>query len=381
MDKQCSYLCVNEKPKDIEYKKLFFGNTGGVRRQDKVFNSNIADKFDYGFSKVWHWKAIEFENDSKGFAGLPENIQRIFLLNNGYQTIMDSGVENGYLFLTSISSNNALRTSYYYIGQNEDIHANSYSYGLLGMFKSEAEAKLDIVYQDPVVSKRLNSEVGDGTAMIHKICEYQLTNVITSELKQSIAKYLVDTLIIEDLKFPFSFFTTFSINASYNNAISGFTNLLKMITRDELELHVPVNIIVIGELIKNKIHGFTNIFDESMMKWIDTRINDAESDEKDWATYLLRDGSFAGFNKEICDIFIEYRSDLVRSAFKLPKKYKHSIKSYDFLEWFDTYRRIQNQNQTLQEMSNNNYEKGVIISNIESKLDKLNKKFSDFLKD
>ena len=376
--KRCSYLCVTDKPKDSEYRKLFFGKTGGVRRQDKVFNSNIADKFDYGFSKVWHWKAIDFENDSKGFYELPENIQRIFLLNNGYQTIMDSGVENGYLFLTSIVSNNALRSAYYYIGQNEDIHANSYSYGLLGMFKSEAESKLDIVYQDPVVSKRLESEVGDGTDMIDEICKYHITDIITSELKESIVKYLVDTLIIEDIKFPFSFFTTFSINATYNNAINGFTNLLKMITRDELELHVPINVIVVGELLRSKIHGFTTIFDDDMMQWIEKRINDAELDEKDWATYLLQDGAFPGFNKEVCDIFIEYRSDLVRSIFKIPKKYKHSIKSYDFLEWFDEYRKIQNQNQTLQEMSNNNYEKGVISRNIDQNLDKLKSMFSDF---
>ena len=355
----------------LEYEKIFFGDTGQIARQDVGIMSKVQDTFDYLFSKVWHWKAINFTDDGKGFLDLPDFVKRIFLLNNGYQILMDSGVESSYNILSMLASNTSVKTAYYYIAQNENIHANSYSYGILQMFRAKATQMLNEIENDTVVKKRMNNEINTGEELLKEFALFILNGYKSNKkLKIAIIKELIATLIIEDGKFPFSFFTTLSINNSFENKINGFSNLIRMIARDEIEGHVVVNIQVLNQLRKNELHGFVKEF-EDLKDWINNVIDKSEEDELQWSEYLLKEGEFPGFSKNINEIFIKYRFDHIRSILGIEKKYKIKKSNYDFLTWFDEYRKIQGQSINLQEMSNNNYEKGQIKKSIKDNLESL----------
>jgi len=233
------------------------------------------------------------------------------------------------------------------------------------MFKHEAEQKLNIVYTDPYIKKRLAQEVDDSEEFVQYVVNHGHRDIRAKEL---LLKVIVDAIIIESLKFPFSFFTTFSINNSYDNAINGFSMLLKMIARDELEGHVLGNSYVLKQLKKDPKQDFQEAYG-NLLPYFTKLMDDAEQQEKDWADYLLQDGAFANFNREICHSFIEYRADLTRDHIGIPSSTKSRDKirhrHEDFVTWFNKYRNIGDQETSLQEMSNNQYEKGTMENDLD----------------
>ena len=358
----CNLLCVGDKaPTKMEYAPLFFGDTGNISRIDKIVYPRLEDLFKYGFSKVWTWTAINFKEDIIGFKKFDKIGERIFLLNNGFQFLMDNGVSNIYFYLTLISTNTELGLNYGYIAQNEQIHNNSYSFGLMQLFGSQANDKINVVHKDSFVKSRMDKEIGDAEEFIEYVIKQGNRDRKAFEL---IFKVLLDTILIENVKFPFSFFTTYSLNKAYDNAIQGFTLLIKMINRDEQDYHVPVN----KEVLKILRKQYPEVWD-SLKEYTLSLIDKVEQQEKEWVDYLLKDGSFNGFNKEICYYFIEHRIDDTLKKLGFSKKYNHPVT--DFISWYNDYRKIENQNASLQEVSNNNYEKGTIKNDLKENLAEL----------
>ncbi len=340
--------------------KLFFGDHGGLLRVDQVDHPVIMNTFKKGFSDVWSWTVVDFQSDILGWNKIDSVGQRIFLLNNGYQTVMDSGVVGIYNYLAMTATNTELKLGYQYIAQNESIHAGSYSYGLSQMFGNEAEAKINIVYEDEFIKKRMDSEIDFSDELFQSIVLNQEEN------REILFKAIVATYVLEHIKFPFSFFATWTLNRVYDNAINGFSNLLKLIAQDELDFHVPMNKNVLRILKREKKQGFQEAWDE---KFVYDYVRGVAEQEKEWSLYLLEEGELPGFNKNINKHFIEYQADKTLTDLGLDPIY--GVQKNDTIEWFNEYRKIKNQNTALQETSNTSYNKGVIKNDIRLNLEKL----------
>ncbi len=355
----CNHIvCTNEIPKDT--KKLFYGDTGNFLRVDKTDYPVLMNTFKKGFSDVWMWTAVDFQADILGWNKLDEVSQRIFLLNNSYQTLMDSGVVGIYNYLALLTTNTELKLGYQYIAQNESIHAGSYSYGLSQMFGSEAESKINVVYEDSFIQKRMEDEVDFSDDLF-------LDNIRNQEENyENIFKAIVATYALEHIKFPFSFFATWTINRINDNAIQGFSNLLKLIAQDELDFHVPMNKNVLKIIKKEKHQGFLDVWDD---QFIYDYVRKVAEQEKEWNLYLLKDGELPGFNKNINKHFIEYQADKTLTDIGLDPIY--GVQKNDTIDWYNDYRKIKNQNTALQETSNTSYNKGVVQNDILRNLDKL----------
>ena len=203
---------------------LFGGQPGGLfLRTDNIQYPIFKNLFEAATGKFWTSKMIDFSKDALGFESLPPVAQRMFKLNNGYQSLMDSGVTNLYNNLVSCTTNPELAITYQYIAQNESIHAISYSDGLVQMFGSKASEVIDIVYSDTVVQSRLTSEV-------------DYADRLQADDMESIFRVIVAIYLLEHVKFPFSFFVTFNLNKAYGNAINGFSMLIKKIAEDKRDL-------------------------------------------------------------------------------------------------------------------------------------------------
>ncbi len=350
-------ICVDELPKETF--KLFFGDTGGMLRVDKTDYPVLMNQFKQGFSKVWMYTAVDFKSDITGWDKLDEVSQRIFLLNNSYQLLMDAGVVNIYNVLAMLSTNTELKLNYQYIAQNESIHAASYSYGLSQMFGSEAEDKTNIVYEDEFIKSRMNDEVDYSGELYQRLI---LDKEEGPEAKKILFKAIVATYVLEHIKFPFSFFATWSLNKTNDNAIQGFSMLLKLIAQDELDYHVPVNKTVL-KILREPRQNFTEEWSKEFVYWYVEKVTKAE---KEWSDYLLKDGEVPGFNKKINNNFIEYFADKTLKDLGLEPLY--NAKKTDTVDWYNEYRTINNQNASLQEISNINYNKGVVKDDILSNL-------------
>ncbi len=345
--------------------KLFFGDTGNIIRVDQIDYPAINNTFKKLFSEVWSWTAIDFSSDQLGWDNLSEIEQNIFLKNNAYQLLMDSGVVGIYNYLAMLSTNTELSLGYQYIAQNESIHAGSYSYGLSQMFGSKAKEKIDIIYSDPFIQDRMKSEVDFSDMLFKHVIQ---EGNVDEEAKSLIFKAVVAAYILEHIKFPFSFYATWNINRITNNSINGFSMLLKLIAQDELQGHTVMNANVLKILRREKRQGFQEVFDE---EFIVDYIKEVVEAEIKWSQYLLKDGEIPGFNNKLNENFIKYQADLSLKKIGMDPIY-NAVKD-DSIEWFDLYRNIKNQNSSLQEVSNTAYNKGVIKNDIKSNIHKLRK--------
>jgi ribonucleoside-diphosphate reductase beta chain len=348
--------------------KLFFGDTGNILRVDQIDYPAINNVFKKMFSEVWAWTAIDFSADIVGWDNVDPLAQQIFLENNAYQMLMDSGVVSIYNYLALLSTNTELSLGYQYIAQNESIHAGSYSYGLSQMFGSQAQDKINIVYEDPFIQKRMKDEVDFSSELFEHVIKGGNTD---AKAKSLIFKAIVAAYVLEHIKFPFSFYATWNINRVSGNSINGFSMLLKMIAQDELQGHTVLNANVLKILRREKRQEFQEVFDET---FIVDYIKKVVEGEIEWSKRLLRNGEIPGFTQSINTNFIEYQADLALKKIGLPTIY--NAKKSDSIEWFDIYRNIKNQNASLQEVSNNSYNKGIIKNDIVANLDKLRKEIA-----
>lgn len=361
---QCSkIICLDKKPKETY--KLFFGDTGKMLRVDIVDYPVLMNTFKKGFSDVWAWTVVDFKADIIGWQRVPDTGQRIFLLNNGYQTVMDSGVVGIYNYLAMLATNSELKLGYQYIAQNESIHAGSYSYGLSQMFGSQAEEKIDIVYTDQMVQSRMDEEIDFTDELFDYVIREGNDN---QEAKALIFKAIFAAYALEHIKFPFSFYSTWNINRITDNAIQGFSMLLKLIAQDELDFHVPMNKNVLKILMREKRQGFQEVIQPEFMY---EYVNDVVKKEKKWSEYLLADGELPGFTHGINNHFIEYFADKTLTDIGLDPIF--GVEKTDTINWFNEYRKINNMNSALQEISNVSYNKGVVKNDIKSHLNDLKK--------
>ncbi len=320
---------------------MFDPAPGGVfLRTDIVEHRVLRDLWDSSNGLFWTVNMVDFSGDAKGFKLFPNHAKRLFKLNNGYQSLMDSGVVGIYNHLALLTNSNEVALSYQQIAFMETIHATSYSDGLLQMFGHEATSVIDIVYDDPVVRSRLSSEIDFSDA------------VIADPSIENIYKAIVATYLLEQIKFPFSFFVTFSLNKAYNNGINGFSQLISRIATDELEIHVPTNKYIIRDMI--------NYYTLDKQVIVDMA-NDILVQELEWNKYLLQDGPIPGYNEQIGEYFIKYYH--AKALRNLGCDYT-PVASNDTIDWFNHYRNPDNKQVSQQEQSSTQYQKGVMLNDL-----------------
>lgn len=349
-------LDVKHKPKD--YQKLFFGDYGNFQRLDKT-NASIFQKLaENSEANTWFINEIDCTKDRKGWERLPDVAKRMFHLNILYQNAMDSLVPNTFGLLSDLASDTWLSYLYNRISVEESIHSNSYSSGLIQAFGSKATEMLDYIYDDEMLQKRTDREIEDAERFIEVVFKQGKTD---DEAKKSLLTLLIRTYFLEGVKFPFSFFTTWTINKAYGNAIQGFSQLLKLIAFDELTVHTATGQNVLNILMTDKSQGFLHLKD-----WYETEVvriaHETAELELEWNAYLLKDGSIPGFTQAVGEHFIKYWVDYRLRRLKLPAYYNEE--SSDVVEWFNSYRDLNNTQIALQEADNTNYQKGNLMNDL-----------------
>jgi ribonucleoside-diphosphate reductase beta chain len=352
-------VCVDKIPQ--EEWKLFFGDTGHITRSDKISYKVFQNIYEKAFSDFWTWKVVDFSHDSVGWENIEVKGQRVFLLNNAFQTLMDSGVYNEYFYLVKFVSNPELATLYSTIGFQEVIHSNSYSYGLAQMFGANVEDKFNLIYTDDMVKSRMTDEIKASNELM------EAEKISEQAMKLPLLKSIFTTLYLENVKFPLSFYSTWAINDYYGYAIQGFSQLLKLIAFDELTTHVPTNKNVLNIVLREKRQGFFDVrneFEDFAYNYVERKVKD----EIEWANYLLQEGEFGIFTKQALEHFIKYKADETLQMIKLKPIFNE--KKSDIVKWFNGYYDINSQNNANQEISNISYRKGIVKNDL-NKLDNL----------
>jgi len=354
---------MNKKIIDISHKpesnnKLFFGDYGQFIRIDKIQYAVIKNLYENSEGNTWFPSEINYDNDAIGFETLPKEAKRMFRLNIAYQTLLDSGVTNIFSELSKVATVPELQYLYRRISIEESIHSLTYSNGLDVVFGEKAEEMLDLVYSDPFIKKRLDNEL-DGAERFLELCIEK--GETGDDAKKSILMLLGLAFILEGIKFPFSFFVTWTINKSFENQIQGFTKALRLIAWDELTVHTTAGVQVLKILMSDENQGFKHLknwFHKEMVSFVKLTVEQ----ELEWSEYLLKDGNIAGFNKDIGSHFIKYWADFRLEQLNIPIIYNE--KKSDVIDWFNSYRNLNGTQVALQESSAMNYQKGKLNNDL-----------------
>ena len=347
-------LCVEKKPKNLG--KLFFGDTGKYHRIDRTYFEVFKKLAETSESNTWFMNEISYDKDRIGWERLPGNAQRMFKLNITYQTLMDNGVPNIFFPLSEFVTDSWLSYLYSRIGTEEKIHSLSYSSGITQVFGEKGTEVLDLVYDDQLLKKRMEKEVYDSENLL----QFVYTNAEESDdFKRAIIVLLLRVFFLEGVKFPFSFFVSWTINKSYDNAIQGFSQLLKLIAWDEMTVHTTTGSRVLKYLRNDEEQGFSHLFKTQWYK--DTVYQMAKETaelEMEWSRYLLKDGSIPGYNEEIGDHVIKYFTDQRLKEISMDTIYNE--KKSDIIDWYNDYRNLNRTSIALQEADTLNYQKGKL---------------------
>lgn len=344
---------------------IFFGKKSKYLRIDKVSHEKAKILKENSEGNTWFTKEIDMKLDKTRFERLPEDAKRAFKLNIAYQTLMDSGVTAGIseVILKCVTSS-IWEMLYRRISTEEMIHSESYSYGLNEVFGSEATEILDLVYTDKVVQKRMDIErsLFRDLAIFEKIDNFNSLNESEKDdLREKLLHVLLALFCLENIKFPFSFLVTFTINDRYENSIPGFTRTIQLIAHDELNTHVPTGLTVFRTLKSEEYQGFSNIFkDDKLNKYIKDLVHETVESEIEWSKYLVEDRFVKGLSIETCTHFIKWRANKTLQLLEIEDNEYKDFNENSTTEFFENYRKINKHNAALQETDNTSYVKGSL---------------------
>lgn len=345
---------INLSHKPSSEHKLVFGDQD-LGRLDLPYDKTFKNLCSVDEANVWYLDVVSCSGDR--WYSFPPSALTKFQLTLGYQTVLDSLVPDVFKALNEVVTDPYLKYLYSRISTMEHTHALSYSSGVTQAFGAKATEFLDIIYTDPQIKHRIDDEL----LIISKFIQATHSWSNTEDNRKLLLEVLVAVFCLEGIKFPFSFFTSWTLNKAYDNCAQGFSQLLLSIAVDEMTVHTAT-----GSNFINKLRKSPDFQSEFKSGWFDTMaeayITNVVAKEQAWAKYLLTSGNEPGFSDQICDHFILYWADRRRKEINLPTQY--NLQKNDIEIWFDEYRNVKNKSSALQEISNINYQIGKCVNDL-----------------
>lgn len=306
---------------------MFFGQPVNVARYDQQKYEIFEKLIEKQLSFFWRPEEVDVSLDRIDYQGLPEHEKHIFISNLKYQTLLDSiqGRSPNVAFLPLISLPE-LETWVETWSFSETIHSRSYTHIIRNIVNDPSIVFDDIVtnqeilerakdisayYDDLISLTNYYHLLGEGN---HSVNNTTIT-VTLRELKKRLYLCLMSVNALEAIRFYVSFACSFAF--AERELMEGNAKIIKLIARDEA-LHLTgtqymINLLKSGE----DDPEMAEIAKECQQACYDLFVQAAEQ-EKQWASYLFRDGSMIGLNQDILSQYIEYITNIRMQAVGLP---------------------------------------------------------------
>lgn len=281
----------------VNYKKqpIFFGDGLGLQRYDIFKYKQYYDSFQNQLSFFWRPEEIDISKDQGQFKELADSEKKIFTMNLGFQTLLDSiqarGIPN-LLADCSLLEFEACANAWMFF---EQIHSYSYTYIIKNIYANPTEV-FDSFLKDEEILKRASS--------VTKYYDDYIDGLGSSEIDRKTALYLtlVSINILEGIRFYVSFACSFAF--AELGKMEGNAKIISLIQRDE-QKHLAITQNTLNYLRKNKDEGFQEVVKEC--EGIVTKMyEDSAQEEIEWAKYLFEDGGMLGLNADILTLFMKW---------------------------------------------------------------------------
>ena len=281
----------------------------GVQRYDVLKYPIFRDLDSKQMLNFWRPEEIELKTDRGDFKEMSENEKFIFTSNLKYQTMLDSVICRGVPTLLEFVTNTELEACLMTWQFFEKIHSQSYSYIIQNVFADSSEV-FGGIYEDKEIMKRANAAIADYNNLMGMAC----STTKPSELKKQIYMTIVSINILEAIRFYVSFICSFAF--AENKKMVGNADIIKLIKRDEA-LHLANTQAILKILHKEESEGFVNVSKQCQEDAV-KMFENAAKEEKEWASYLFKDGSIIGLNETVLHQYIDWLCMSRRKTIGLP---------------------------------------------------------------
>ena len=299
----------NTKNIDPMSQPLFLGNDLGVQRYDVLKYPIFKDLDSRQMMNFWRPEEIELKKDRADFQTLTDNEKFIFTSNLKYQTMLDSVICRGVPTLLGFVTNTELEACLMTWQFFEKIHSQSYSYIIQNVY-SDSKDVFGGIYEDEQIVKRAKGAIQDYNNLMGMASDKNKP----SEIKKQIYMTIVSINILEAVRFYVSFICSFAF--AENKKMIGNADIIKLIKRDEA-LHLYNTQEILKILNSNEDEGFVRVAKDCESKACEM-FESAAQEEKEWASYLFKDGSIIGLNETVLHNYIDWLCQSRRKAIGLP---------------------------------------------------------------
>ncbi|SUA51527.1 Ribonucleoside-diphosphate reductase 1 subunit beta [Oligella ureolytica] len=365
------YSTFNETPNDALKEPMFFGQSVNVARYDQQKFEVFEKLIEKQLSFFWRPEEVDVSQDRIDYAALPEHEKHIFISNLKYQTLLDSiqGRSPNVAFLPIVSLPE-LETWIETWSFSETIHSRSYTHIIRNIVNDPSVVFDDIVtnehilerardiskyYDDLIRSVSLYQLFGEGTHTLNGKTEV----VNLRELKKKLYLCLMSVNILEAIRFYVSFACSFAF--AERKLMEGNAKIIKLIARDEA-LHLVstqhmLNIMRNGQDDPEMVEIAKELEQECF-----DMFKDSAEQEKEWASYLFKDGSMIGLNRDILCKYVEYITNSRMAAVGLKPAFEGATQNP--IPWINAWLSSDNVQVAPQEVEISSYLIGQIDAEI-----------------
>lgn len=299
----------NTKNVDPLSQPLFLGKDLGVQRFDLIKYPVFTNLDNKMMEFFWRPQEIELKKDRSDFKELSDNEKFIFTSNLKYQTMLDSVICRGVPTLLQYVSNTELEACLMTWQFFEKLHSQSYSYIIQNVY-SDSKEVFDGIYTDKEIIKRAKTAIADYNNLMGMVCD----PTRPADLKKQIYMTIISINILEAVRFYVSFICSFAF--AENKKMVGNADIIKLIKRDEA-LHLSNTQEILKILHKEESEGFQKVAEQCEEAAIQM-FESAAIEEKEWASYLFKDGSIIGLNEQVLHKYVDWLCMSRRKAIGLP---------------------------------------------------------------
>lgn len=305
----------NTQQVDVLNEPMFFGSGLGLARYDIQRHKVFEELIEKSLSFFWRPEEVNLMLDSAQFNKLPQFQQDIFTNNLKYQSLLDSIQGRApSAVLMALISDPSLDTWVATWTFSETIHSRSYTHIMRNLYTDPSKV-FDEIVLDEAIMKRAESIGKYYDDVLVKTRLYQNALEEYHEFSEGVkqAKYeLMRSLYLclhvinalEAIRFYVSFACTFNFHKNME-IMEGNAKIMKFIARDE-QLHLKGTQYIIRQL-QSGTDGdeWVKIAKECEQEAVDIFM-EVNSQEKEWAAHLFKDGTCPGINTQSMCAFVDY---------------------------------------------------------------------------
>ena len=367
------YSTFSKNPNDPLTEPMFFGQPVNVARYDQQKYIAFENLIEKQISFFWRPEEVDLSRDRIDYANLPEHEKHIFISNLKYQTLLDSiqgrSPNVGFLPLVSIPELETWIETWAFF---ETIHSRSYTHIIRNIVNDPSVVFDDIVqneyilaraediacyYDDLIEYTQYFNLLGEGTHTVNG----KTVDISLHELKKKLYLCLMCVNVLEAIRFYVSFACSFAF--AERELMEGNAKIIKLIARDEA-LHLTSTQHMLN-LMRGGSEGaeWAQIAQDLQQECFDLFVKAAEQ-EKEWASYLFKDGSMIGLNKDILCQYVEYITNHRMLAVGLPVAFPKSTQNP--IPWINAWLSSDNVQVAPQEVEISSYLIGQIDAEVKT---------------